>query len=136
MPDINKMYPSKYLKSSDLQGGQFTMVIDRIVHEKVVENEPEKWCIYFSGKERGMVLNKTNALVLANGLGDDTDLWIGKSVLLFTEKTNFNGRTVDGLRLAPTSGEPAVHQPQPVVVAQNPPLSSGPPPNNDDDLPF
>lgn len=130
MPDINSMFPSKYLKASDLQGKTFTVVIDRVVHEKVVEEEPEKWCLYFSGSDRGMVLNKTNAMMIADGYGGDTDLWIGKSVELFTEKTQFQGKIVDGLRVRPASAQA---HPNPDPPLEQPPV---PATNADEDLPF
>lgn len=133
---INEMFSSKYLKAADLGGKQYTVVVDRVLMEKIVEEEPEKACIYFSGSDKGMVLNKTNALELASVYGEDTDLWVGKPVVLFTQKTQFQGKVVDGLRLRVDAAQ-AHPEPPPPLTQEEQPVQSGPPAGNpDDDLPF
>ena len=106
MPDINTMFPSKYLKAADLRGKSVTVTIDRVVQEQVGEEEPDKWIVDFSeNPDRGMVLNKTNALMISSAYGDNSDLWIGKAVELYTEQVSFQGKIVPGLRVKPVAAQ-------------------------------
>jgi hypothetical protein len=45
------------------------------------------------------VLNKSNGRTLAELFGDDCDEWTGKKVEMFSAMTEYQGRTVEGLRL-------------------------------------
>ena len=56
---IDSAFPSKYLKASDLQGRNVTVKMGRVEQEKI--GTDEKLILYFQGKEKGVVLNKTNA---------------------------------------------------------------------------
>jgi hypothetical protein len=38
--------------------------------------------VYFQGKQKGLVTNKTNANNIAALYGDDTDDWIGQKIML------------------------------------------------------
>ena len=60
---MRQAFPSKYLKSADLAGKRIPVVIREVVFEEVAQNEADKPVLYFEGKERGMVLNKTNCVV-------------------------------------------------------------------------
>ena len=57
--DINSAFPSNYLKAADLRGGRVTVAIDSVVIENI--GDEDKPIVYFQGKEKGLVLNKTNA---------------------------------------------------------------------------
>ncbi|NNF66925.1 MAG: hypothetical protein HKM98_05405 [Gammaproteobacteria bacterium] len=99
--NINDLYPSKYLKSDDIGQSRPTLQVAAIKLEEVAENEAAKPVMYFNGKEKGMVLNKTNALLCAHCWGQDTDGWLGQWLDLFTEPKMFNGKVVTGLSVAP-----------------------------------
>ena len=60
MPNANDYFPSQFLKASDLKGRQVTVTIDRIEYEPVGREKTMKPVIYFVGKEKGMVMNRTN----------------------------------------------------------------------------
>jgi len=98
--DMRTAFPSKYLKSADLMGKRIPVTIDRVDFEEVAQNENDKPVLYFQGKERGMVLNKTNTDRLCSAFGYDTDGWNGKEIHLYTEKVQYAGNMVDGLRVA------------------------------------
>lgn len=98
---ISTAFPSKYLRADDLQGHEPTVVIDRIVTEEIGADEQQKPVIYFRGKERGLVLNKTNATNISLAFGDETDQWIGKSVVLFVAWVDYQGRSVQAIRVRP-----------------------------------
>jgi hypothetical protein len=97
MVNINEEFPSKYLKSSDLQGSVANVKIDRVTVEQI--GDDRKLVMYFVGKSKGMVLNKTNARTIGDVYGEDTDEWIEKPIEVFSMKVDFQGRMVDGLRI-------------------------------------
>lgn len=99
---ISNAFPSKYLRSEDLEmGKQYKVTIDRVLVEDVGrENNPEhKPVVYFVGAKKGMVLNKTNAMTLATLFGDETDSWPGREIYLFVAMTTMMGEPTKGLRL-------------------------------------
>jgi hypothetical protein len=97
MVNINEEFPSKYLKAADLQGHAVKTTIRDVVSEQI--GGDRKLIMYFKGKEKGMVLNKTNARTIGDVFGDDTDDWIDKQIEVFAMKVDFQGRMVDGLRV-------------------------------------
>lgn len=100
---IGDAFPSKYLKASDLPDGQFVRVtIDRVELQNVAGNDQpdeNKPVLYFTGKEKGIVMNRTNAQAISDVYGDDTDGWIGKPVMLYATTTLFQGKTVACIRV-------------------------------------
>jgi hypothetical protein len=110
---ISSAFPSNYLKASDLQGRQIKVTIDRVDTE-TIGNE-SKPILYFQGKEKGMVLNKTNANNIAAAFGDDTDDWAGAEIVLYEAMVDFQGKTVPALRIRipPRKPVPAKRQDAP-----------------------
>ena len=103
---MSAAFPSKYLKASDLQGRAVKLVIKGVELEEV--GDGHKPVVYFEGKEKGVVLNKTNGSMIASLYGDDTDMWAGKEIEVFPDKTPFQGQIVDCLRvrgIAPVADE-------------------------------
>ena len=94
---ISGAFPGNYLKAADLQSQDVKVVMDRIVIEEIGgEHKP---VIYFQGHERGLVCNKTNANNIAMAYGDETDDWIGKEVILYTAMVDYQGRSVEAIRV-------------------------------------
>ncbi|MEO0132980.1 MAG: hypothetical protein ABIK73_08645 [candidate division WOR-3 bacterium] len=53
-----------------------------------------------NGKESyNLPLNRTNAIILAESFGEDTDAWIGKEIILQKVKRAFQGRLVDAIEV-------------------------------------
>jgi hypothetical protein len=101
MPSIKDAFPSKYLKAADFAGrGDVKATINFIEMEEMQDGKP-KPALYIKEQDRAIVLNKTNATVLAEAFGDDTDKWGGKSVVIHTMPTSFQGKTVQGIRIRP-----------------------------------
>ena len=126
MANINDAFPSNYIKASDLKGGQPVVTIDRIEFEPVGQAREMKPILYFAGKEKGLVLNKTNAKNITHLVGSsETDDWIGCSIKLYATNVEYQGDTVEAIRVkaAPPNGRP---------VAPPPP----PPDIDDSDIPF
>jgi len=96
--DINSVFPSKYLKAADLKGHEVLVTIDHVKIEDV--GDGEKPVLYFQGKERGVVLNKTNAKAIAALFSDETDSWIGMRVIFKPDLDRFQGDLVKCVRVA------------------------------------
>lgn len=136
--NINEAFPSKYLKASDLGGAVAKVKIASVVYEQL--GTDRKIAMYFVGKEKGMILNKTNAQAIDAVYGPDTENWVGADIEVFAMPVSFEGRMVDGLR---------IRVPRPTVPKQAPRQSYGeqrgdiPPAHAsavaadlDDDIPF
>ncbi len=138
MPNIHDAFPSNYLKASDLQGSQPVVTIDRVEVEPVGRQREMKPVLYFLGKEKGMVLNKTNATKIAQLVGSpNTEEWHGMRVRLFSTMVEFSGDQVEAVRVkaAPPQAARPVQQapPQPPVSE---PSHGDVSQLSDDDIPF
>jgi len=125
--NIHEAFPSHYLKASDLGDKEPIVSIDRVELEAVGRDKEMKPVVYFAGKEKGIVLNKTNSKKIAQIAGSpDTDDWRGVKVILYATETEFGGETVECIRIkAPKgSGVRVVREPEPVAVI------------TDEDIPF
>lgn len=116
---IDQAFPSRYLRASDIPPGQYVhVVISRFLIEKMrtKKGEEHKPVLYFQGKNKGMVLVKTNADALKHAFGGETDEWIGKRVVIVNEKVRFGREWVDALRLrVPAQRRPDEEQPMPPI---------------------
>ncbi|KKM19362.1 hypothetical protein LCGC14_1656440 [marine sediment metagenome] len=115
MANVNNMFPSKWLRASDLQGKEPTVTIERMTMEDVEQGKDAQPVLHFAGKDKGLVLNKTNAMNVATIYGPETDAWIGKNIQLFTTFVDFQGRSVEAIRVKPVqpSSAPAPAAPEP-----------------------
>ncbi len=101
MPNLNEMYPSKWLKAADCDDGDLIVTI-RDVGQEYVGQEGEadqKWVIYFHEVEKGLILNKTNSRAIAKLHGESTDDWIGKRIALFSMEVQFKQDVVPAIRV-------------------------------------
>lgn len=96
---LNDVFPSKYIKAADLQGGSPTVEISDAQIEQL--GDDRKLVIYFKGKQKGLVCNRTNADAIAYLYGDDTDGWIGKKIMLTSQLVSFQGKTTPAIRVQP-----------------------------------
>ena len=98
--NIDSAFPSNYLKASDLGDKSPVVTIDRIEVEPIGRDKEMKPVIYFQGKEKGLVLNKTNAKKIAELTGSkDTDDWAGCQIRIYATETEFGGETVECVRI-------------------------------------
>jgi hypothetical protein len=121
--NIDSAFPSNYLKASDLGDKQPVVTIDRVEVEPIGRDREIKPVIYFQGKEKGLVLNKTNAKKIAELSGSkDTEDWAGCQVRIYATETEFGGETVECVRIkavGSTKPAPAVKpKPEPAAVAE------------------
>ncbi len=104
--NINSAFPSDYLRADDLKGRQVKVTIEGVTVEKL--GEDTKPVLHFVGKDKGLVLNKTNAMLIASAYGPETEGWVSKEIEVRPDKTSFGGRIVDCLRVS----IPAVQEPE------------------------
>lgn len=149
---VSDAYPSNYLKASDLQDRNVMVVIDRVEIEKI--GEDRKPVIYFRGKQKGLVANKTNCNAIAAVYGDEMDEWAGCDLVLFPVMTDYQGKQVEAIRVRspqPKDRKPSVARPSSADMQQRasdagiqPPMGNAPHPGGggrqiddmDDTIPF
>jgi hypothetical protein len=113
MPKIDEVFPAagNHLKAADLGGRAVRVTISEyeIVDFKGrdVNAKPErKIVLSFEGKEKTLVVNKTNARVIAAHFGDELDDWVGGTIVIYPTRVTFAGDMVDAIRVK--EPEPAV----------------------------
>lgn len=98
--NVNDAFPSKHLKASDLKGSVVPVTISHVEIEEIGQKKDRKPVLYFSGKDKGLVLNKTNSKRIADLLGSpETDDWAGQRIALYPSETEFQGDTVECIRV-------------------------------------
>ncbi len=130
--NIDSAFPSKYLKASDLEGGEVTVSMSTVEMQEVGQNKEIQPVLYFQGKDKGLVLNKTNAGVITNAYGAETSTWSGKTITIYPTTTEFAGKAVPCLRVRVTTlsdaGAPDIQD----ITNEH----GTPPDMGGDDLPF
>lgn len=99
MPNVNDMFPSKYLTAGDLKKKAHKLIMGGLEEAEVGDGKEKKWLLQFKGKDKGLVLNKTNTNMIAEYYGPETDAWDGKEVIVYPTKTSFQGKPVDCIRV-------------------------------------
>jgi hypothetical protein len=94
---ISAAFPSEFLRAADLNGKAVTVTMVS-VSLREINGEP-KPVLFFEGKDKGIVLNKTNANKIAEMFGDDTEEWIGGQIVLYEAMVSFQGATVPAIRV-------------------------------------
>ena len=127
------VFASKYLSAADLRDRDATVTIERVEIEKMPSGE-KKPALFFEGKAKGFLLNRTNFNTIAEVLGaDDTDDWSGRSITLYPTETEFQGRMVDCIRVrrrkAPAA--PEWQEPAPPPIRETEPADL-----DDNEVPF
>lgn len=115
---MSETFPSKYLKAADLQGREVRVTMGHVEMEKI--GDDNKPVLYFKGKERGVVLNKTNAGTISDSYGDDTEDWFDQPLILFSVMVDFQGKVGPAIRCR----VPTAKDNKPARRAD--PISSGP----------
>ena len=98
---LSILFPSKYVKAGDLNGKPVTLTIkglkvEELGHGAEKENKP---VLYFEKATKGLVLNRTNAMIIGALYGDETDDWHGKRITIYATKVRAFGSTQDAIRV-------------------------------------
>ena len=141
---VGAAFPSKYLKHSDLEGRSVNVQIKSYDIEDI--GDGEKPILFFRQGKKGLVLNRINGETIAELLGtDEMDDWIGQTICLFPDKTSFQGKRVDCIRVkaatkvaqAPVAAKQQRRQPEPPPVDTSDDDDREPVLGDDDDaIPF
>ena len=146
--NINEVFSGSFLKADDLKGKTVTVTISAIEIKEF--DDGKKIVIAFQGKDKCLVVNKTNANIIAENLrSQDTDDWVGERITLTIKKVEFQGRLVPAIRVVLLENKPAVRPSTaapavPAPVPEEPPAGQPAPPPHDpedagspmDDVPF
>ena len=101
--DLEDCYGSKYLGAVDIGDKKIRSRIGKVRKETMPQQggKPERprFVIYFTTLDKPMVLNATNKNALVDKLGKVPANWVDAEIGLYTENTQFAGKTVKGLRL-------------------------------------
>lgn len=83
--NVHELFPSRWLSGHDLNGKPVTVTIKNVTMEEMLtpRGEETKPVVWFEKAQKGLVLNKTNALAIAKLHGPDTETWGGKPVKLY-----------------------------------------------------
>lgn len=122
--NINQWFPSKYLKAADLGGREFVLTIARVVVENVGQPPEKKPVVYFNKAEKGLILNRTNAMTIAGAYTPETDNWSGKVVTLYSTRVKAFGSMHDVIRVR--IGGKGIAQPGAVAIPTSPSPSDEP----------
>lgn len=130
MPKISEMRESKFLKKEDVGRGAMGTIqsVGQMNVAKEGADHEMKWCLTFAEIDKPLVLNSTNIQLCAQICGsEDTDHWIGKRIVLYTDPSvMYAGKVIGGIR---------VRAPKPNAAPPPPPPAAGPD-LTDDDIPF
>lgn len=145
---ISQLKESKYLKKEDVGPGTL-LTIAKVFEENIAKEgaAPEmKWAIEFSECDKPLILNSTNGQLIAQITGsEDSDGWIGRKVVLYTDPSiTFGGKLVGGIRVRAPKGKAAQAPAPPAAIKKAietsaPSPAAGLPaedPNAEDDIPF
>ena len=85
------MFDRDYLGHFDLQGHEVTVTISKVLGGNLTAQggrKSKKPIVYFEGKEKGLICNKTNSKTIAGMYGNYVEAWVGKRITLYVSTTN------------------------------------------------
>ena len=105
--DYRTLFDRDYIGHFDLPAGRDVVVkISRVVAGQLTAQggrKSKKPIIYFEGKEKGMIANKTNSKTIAALYGNMVESWVGKEIALYVSTTRSpeGGDDVPCIRIRP-----------------------------------
>jgi len=95
---LNEIFSGNFLKADDLQGRTVRVTISKVEVKEF--DDGNKIVLHFQGKDKCLVVNKTNASIIAENTGStDTDDWQGRTIQLTVKKVEFQGKLVPAIRV-------------------------------------
>lgn len=123
--NVNDIYPSRYVKAHDLGDKNVTVTIKSAVMENLGygKEAERKLVIYFDRATKGLILNRTNAMIIALLYTPETDNWIGKQIILHSARIKAFGAWANAVRVKETIPARNVGAAQiPDAMQEEPPL--------------
>lgn len=100
-------FPSKFISAADLQGKEAVVKITHVATDEI--GGKQKFVCFFAGKQKGLVLNKTNWNTIVKITGaEDSDDWTGQQICLYETYVDFQGESVPAVRVKPVAGASTV----------------------------
>ncbi len=103
MANIQSMFESKYIKSSDIGdlGAKRRLQIAFVEREEIDgdNGKERKPVLHFKGAKKGLILNRTNANTLDAVFGPETDDWTGKTIEVYVTEVEYKGKASPGMRM-------------------------------------
>ena len=132
--NIDDIYSSggTFFRASDLIDKPRILTITSVVPEKLPDGK-HKLKVSFAEDDKLLLLNKTNAMIIGHGYGNEFETWIGRKIKLRAGKTTFEKRLVDCINVEVGKAQPMppAGKPSPQYNELNPPPS-----DMDDEVPF
>ena len=106
--EVGSVYGGDHLKATDIPAGKiFNLKVEGVTLEEMParDGKParEKLVLSFVGAKKTLVLNATNAGVMAGALGPKPATWVGASLVLERTTVPFGGQLVPALRVTKVS---------------------------------
>lgn len=102
MPNVNDLFPSRFVRADELHRSVQLKIID-VVKERVHNprlGEIDVWVVYFEKAQKGLILNKVNAMAIAEITGTPhTEHWVGKVIELYPTDVQVAGQTKKAIRV-------------------------------------
>jgi hypothetical protein len=119
------MFDRDYIGEWDLLEKDVTVMIARVEAATLTAQggrKSKKPVVWFEGREKGFVLNKTNAKTIAGLYGTDTARWVGRAITIYPTRTSMGGEEVDCIRVRPVVPAAAKTGPKPAAtpISQEP----------------
>lgn len=135
MPNISEIRQSNFLKKEDCGKGILVTIRSCSQMNVAKTGAPEelKWCLSFDETEKPLVLNSTNAQIIAGICGsEETEDWTNRKIVLYSDPNiSFAGKLVGGIRARAQRNQP-VPAPKPTSKPAPAPTAEG----EADDTPF
>ena len=94
MPDISEYYSGgSSLKAEDLEDDMIVTIVNW--RKQKFDDGGTSYFLKLKDIDKEFRVNKTNAKRIAEMYGTDIDAWIGKSITLSPDVTDYQGKTVD-----------------------------------------
>jgi hypothetical protein len=101
MPSVDNIYRSAFLKAVDIRnrpGEKAVGTIKVVTVQTIGDEQQEKLVVEFHEPDlSSLVLNATNAKLIAANLGDQTENWTGARIEIGVRPVSFRGTITDGL---------------------------------------
>lgn len=114
----SQIFSGNFLKADDLQGKTVRVTIKTAEVKEF--DDGNKIVLTFQGKDKSLVVNKTNSSIIEEVVGsDDTDDWAGHTIQLCVKKVEFQGKLVPAIRVVleeAAAPAPAPKRQQPAAV--------------------
>jgi hypothetical protein len=96
---IDQIFPSRWIKSSDIGSNPKIATISKIEFELVGQDQEKKAVVSFQNTTKRLILNKTNAQILANLYGKEVMSWVGKRITLYCAEVQYRGTPCLAVRI-------------------------------------